>query len=133
MLGCWCGCLSAGRAAQRLQEVLSGQHAGDMSASTIHRLLGYRNKEVIKRQDAAAKETSEASKLLPEDASDGMPDLDLGSKCQHNREHPLPAGKYLVDEVSMMDTPLAAALFNALKSQLTGSRQVSCCWQRCIS
>lgn len=98
-----------------------------MSASTIHRLLGYRNREVLKRQDAAAKalaEASEASKLLPEDASDGLPDLDLGSRCQYNREHPLPAGKYLVDEVSMMDTPLAAALFNALNNQLESTRQV---------
>jgi hypothetical protein len=41
--------LTAGRAAQRLQEVLFGEAADDVSASTIHRLLGYRNGELQKR------------------------------------------------------------------------------------
>lgn len=40
---------TAGRAAQRLQEVLFGEAAEDVSASTIHRLLGYRNGAFQKR------------------------------------------------------------------------------------
>lgn len=121
----------AGRAAQRLQELLSVQDTKDTSASTIHRLLGYHNREVLKRQGAAAKSLAEAAglgKLLPEDGADALADLDLGRSCQYNSGHPLPDSKYLVDEVSMMDTPLAAALFNALTSQLTNARQVSGCW-----
>jgi ATP-dependent exoDNAse (exonuclease V) alpha subunit len=42
-------------------------------------------------------------------------DLDVGSWCQFNSEYPLPHGNYLVDEVSMMDLALGAALFNALR------------------
>jgi hypothetical protein len=41
--------------------------------------------------------------------------LDLGSWCEFNSENPLPDGNYLVDEVSMMDLALGAALFNALR------------------
>jgi hypothetical protein len=103
-----------GRAAQRLQELLSGEYAEDVSASTIHRLLGYRNGAVAKRlAGAAAGEAAGSSAVLDRDFDAG--DLDLGSKCEHNVDNPLPEGKYLVDEVSMMDMGLAAALFNALR------------------
>lgn len=114
-------CCCAGRAAQRLQEVLSGQYADEVSASTIHRLLGYRNAAVQKRlasELAGAAAAAGGGKAGAEvgaesDAASGR-DLDLGSKCEYNSSNPLPCGNYLVDEVSMMDTQLAAALFNAL-------------------
>jgi ATP-dependent exoDNAse (exonuclease V) alpha subunit len=112
--------MCAGRAAQRLQELLSGEEAKVISASTIHRLLGYRNRQALKRMSAAGTavaKVAEFGKLLPEDGSETAADLDPGRKCQYNRSQPLPDGNFLVDEVSMMDTPLAAALFNALSTQ----------------
>lgn len=107
---------TAGRAAQRLQEVLSGPAAEDVSASTIHRLLGYRNGAVLKRLSSE----DQAALSAEADAGAGAAatlerDLDLGSKCEFNLANPLPRGFYLVDEVSMMDTALAAALFNGLR------------------
>jgi ATP-dependent exoDNAse (exonuclease V) alpha subunit len=106
----WC----TGRASQRLQELLSGEHAEEVSASTIHRLLGYRNGAVVKRLAVAAAGEAAGSNTALDRDSDAA-DLDLGSKCEHNVDNPLPAGNYLVDEVSMMDMGLAAALFNALR------------------
>lgn len=116
-----------GRAAQRLQEVLSAQHAEAVAASTIHRLLGYRNSAVAKR--AAAEGASGTNSRQPAGgvtadvagrepavagSSSSVLDLDLGGLCEFNRLNPLPRAKFLVDEVSMMDATLAAALFNAL-------------------
>lgn len=104
---------AAGRAAQRLQE-LSGD---DLSASTIHRLLGYRNPGLQALNDAAtkaARESQSPSAELQQQLSSAR-DLDLGRFTEYNRSNPLPRGKYLVDEVSMMDMALAAALFNALR------------------
>lgn len=115
--GALTGCLhrhpvlpAAGRAAQRLQE-LSGD---DSSASTIHRLLGYRNPGLQALNDAATKAARESPELLQQQLSSAR-DLDLGSFTEYSRSNPLPRGKYLVDEVSMMDMALAAALFNALR------------------
>lgn len=89
-----------------------------MSSSTIHRLLGYRNNAVLKRTAAAADAASGSSQASVSDLTlddDVGQDLDVGSSCEFNRNNPLPVGNYLVDEVSMMDTPLTAALFSALR------------------
>jgi len=117
---CVCVSWGAGRAAQRLQEVFSDQDDSGMSSSTIHRLLGYRNNEVQKRTAAAAAAGAASGSSLASVADltlddDVVQDLDLGSSCEFNRNNPLPVGNYLVDEVSMMDTPLTAALFSALR------------------
>lgn len=110
---------AAGRAAQRLQE-LSGD---DMSASTIHRLLGYRNPGLQALNDAATKAVRESPELQQQQLSSAQ-DLDLGRCIEYSRSNPLPRGKYLVDEVSMMDMALAAALFNALR--WVGLRGATC-------
>lgn len=119
--------------------MLCGQHADRVSSSTIHRLLGYRNAAVAKRLAAEAAEAAEAAgdskleaQVLIEDAEAGGqlgPDLDLGSRCEHNANNPLPPGNFLVDEVSMMDTALAAALFNALR----WAECAHCTWQGRLS
>jgi hypothetical protein len=50
-------CVRAGRAAQRLQEVVSSC-GYDAAASTIHRLLGYRGRKTRASAAAAAAESS---------------------------------------------------------------------------
>jgi hypothetical protein len=106
--------LPAGRAAQRLLE-LSGSE--DASASTIHRLLGYRNPGLQALYDAAKEAQQEAEEELLEELQEQLSlpqELDLGRFSEYNRRNPLPTGVVLVDEVSMMDITLAAALFNSL-------------------
>eukprot|EP00775_Hariotina_reticulata_P003653 gene3653-3914_t len=127
-----------GRAAQRLQEVVSSSaHAAP--ASTIHRLLGYRRLEVsgasTSRAAEAASSSLDSSNRLgvsPAAAADvaiaaaapfagagQWEDLSLSRHCSHSGVNYLPAERLLVDEVSMMDVPLAAALFDAIDRDRT--------------
>jgi ATP-dependent exoDNAse (exonuclease V) alpha subunit len=97
----------------------------DANASTIHRLLGYRGRKARASAAAAAADTSGSSNgantaagAAAADAGGaaggGDDDLDLGRACEYGKGRKLPASKLLVDECSMMDLPLAAALLNAV-------------------
>lgn len=90
--------LLPGRAAQRLQELVRRDTGAAVQASTIHRLLRYRSKAVPKADAAAAA-------VAP----------DLSIMFEYGSGNKLPPANTLVDEVSMMDTPLASALFSALQ------------------
>jgi ATP-dependent exoDNAse (exonuclease V) alpha subunit len=109
---------AAGRAAQRLQEVAQ---LPDLSATTIHRLLGYRGNRTAADAAATAStdgmggdsaEVSVAEAAAPGDAFD---ELELGLRCEYDKQSPLPFDVVLVDEASMLTLPVAAALFNALR------------------
>lgn len=119
-----------GRAAQRLQEQVSGpgslsQHA---TASTIHRLLRFRGRkaraaaaveaaaEVAQATGSAYDSVSAASAAAAAAVADEQyAGLDVGRVCEFGKDKPLPVERLFIDEVSMMDVPLAAALFNAIK------------------
>lgn len=117
--------LLAGRAAQRLAELV---HEAGVSATTIHRLLGYRGTRPKDADPAAGLDQTPASSaaggsagagdgssLAAEGEDSPVDDLDLTSACTFGKELSLPADVVLVDETSMMTLPLAAALCNALK------------------
>lgn len=105
--------------------MVSGCHYA-ASASTIHRLLGYRGHKATAAAAAAAgaanpggtggEATASGLALVRGVAGTAAADeLSLGSQCVFGRANKLWASKLLVDEVSMMDVPLAAALLNAIK------------------
>jgi hypothetical protein len=115
----------AGRAAQRLQEVVSSC-GYDAPASTIHRLLGYRGRKTRASSSSAASTAADSVQLVNSRSSGlggsaqaaaaagGDDELDLGGLCEYGQTKKLPASKLLVDECSMMDLSLAAALLNAV-------------------
>ncbi|KIY91811.1 hypothetical protein MNEG_16152 [Monoraphidium neglectum] len=121
-------CAPTGRAAQRLQEIVGYQ---GLEASTIHRLLGYKGGRRDKATAAAAAAGDDAAEGVALEggaerglggsggaddvAADVDEELDLGSACTHNKHRPLPYDCVLLDEASMMDLPLAAALLNAIE------------------
>ena len=86
--------MSAGKASQRLQEVVELE-----PSSTVHRLLQYK---------AAGSQ------------GEGDDEESLEGNYTFNRSNPLAADAVLVDEASMLDITLAAALLEALgpKTQL---------------
>lgn len=102
----WC----TGRAAQRLQEVTELSSAeGAKASTTIHRLLGFKGNRAPKM--TGAEETTDTGTVVDVNSVDS----ELRNACVYFKEHPLPADAVLLDEASMMDLPLAAALCNALK------------------
>ena len=107
-------CAPTGRAAQRLSEILDDacrRGAPELAAldppSTVHRLLEYVRVEKGSGP-GGSRGSSEASTLSYDD------------KFARNRDNPLDLDVLIVDEASMLDLPLAAALLAALppKAQL---------------
>eukprot|EP00877_Chromochloris_zofingiensis_P015019 jgi/Chrzof1/9771/Cz04g15060.t1 len=102
-------CAPTGRAAQRLQEVTELSSAeGAKASTTIHRLLGFKGNRAPKM--TGAEETTDTGTVVDVNSVDS----ELRNACVYFKEHPLPADAVLLDEASMMDLPLAAALCNAL-------------------
>lgn len=104
-------CAPTGRAAQRLSEILDDacrRGAPELAAldppSTVHRLLEYVRIEKGSGP-GGSRASSEASTLSYDD------------KFARNRDNPLDLDVLIVDEASMLDLPLAAALLAALPSK----------------
>ncbi|KAK9811560.1 hypothetical protein WJX72_005917 [[Myrmecia] bisecta] len=89
-------CAPTGRAAQRLEQICG------VRATTIHRLLAYKG-----RARAQADESS--SDIDPLDLTAAK-----GGVFEHDGSHPLDVDAVLVDEASMLDLPLTAALLAAI-------------------
>lgn len=122
--------MHAGRAAQRLEAVTG------MKATTIHRLLGYAQTHPLSfwARHTALHHHAHLSRLQLAKASfafkcraRGRGTKDLASRSdgdaesgdilgafEYSAEHPLECDAVLVDEASMLDLPLAAALLAAL-------------------
>eukprot|EP00208_Stichococcus_sp_RCC1054_P000835 CAMPEP_0206136362 /NCGR_PEP_ID=MMETSP1473-20131121/1596_1 /ASSEMBLY_ACC=CAM_ASM_001109 /TAXON_ID=1461547 /ORGANISM="Stichococcus sp, Strain RCC1054" /LENGTH=1201 /DNA_ID=CAMNT_0053528837 /DNA_START=280 /DNA_END=3885 /DNA_ORIENTATION=+ len=86
-------CAPTGRAAERLAATTR------LPATTIHRMLKVRGR----KQKPGEKDVSAAGISLEANAP----------MFGHHSQHPLPADAVLVDEASMVDLPLAAALLDA--------------------
>lgn len=99
-------CAPTGRAAQRLKEVVDDARC---QSQTIHRLLGYRPRKSF--NTAAQDQDGRGSGM---DMLDDEDDEKMENSCTFNTFNPLSGQATLVDEVSMMDMSLAAALMNAL-------------------
>ncbi|GAX78728.1 hypothetical protein CEUSTIGMA_g6165.t1 [Chlamydomonas eustigma] len=134
-------CAPTGRAAQRLQEVID---AKGVEAKTVHRLLGFKGIISSKQQQDTAADTSstttaaamsQAGATSVSAASSGTTDLSSSStfngstsdslsydelyndswkNVKYNEYNLLPFDAVLVDEASMMDIQMAAALIKAL-------------------
>lgn len=111
----WCAqgkmvriCAPTGRAAQRMGVIQANE------PSTIHRLLGYQPR----RSTALSTDTEkDGSALSSMSDGDGDEDLDGEGYFTFDKDHRLPCHAVLVDEASMLNLPLAAALMRALKSK----------------
>ncbi|KAK9822626.1 hypothetical protein WJX81_000268 [Elliptochloris bilobata] len=103
-------CMAAptGRAAQRLQETVSTKGA---RATTVHRLLGYLPRGAL---SSAATSANSPSANGGSDASEGASSSLLPGPFTFCDGNPLEADAVLVDEASMLDLGLGAALLDAL-------------------
>ncbi|CAI5478080.1 unnamed protein product [Closterium sp. Yama58-4] len=96
-------CAPTGRAAQRLEE------ATKQKAHTIHKLLGYSSNSTDQELAAAMGVAGVGGAGMVCDDALGN-DLPL---FNHNRDNPLKVDAIIVDEASMLDVPLVAALLAA--------------------
>lgn len=101
-------CAPTGRAAQRLADSVSaGRRMSDpVQCSTIHRLLEM-------RRGGRGDEDDDGVDVDADDASDNS--LSYKGKFSRDAKNPLDADVVIVDETSMLDLPLCAALLDAIK------------------
>ena len=99
-------CAPTGRAAQRLAEIATAgrRMSQPVQSSTIHRLLETRKG----RNKSGGDEDDDA-------ADDQTSSLSYKGAFARNRSSPLDADVVVVDESSMLDLPLCAALLDAIK------------------
>jgi exodeoxyribonuclease V alpha subunit len=113
-------CAPTGRAAQRMAELLATiapELASDLDPpSTIHRLLEYMPSSDGRAASAAGGGEQAADAIAGGSLLDGgsEPVDDFLERFQRNSDHPLELDALVVDEASMLDLPLAAALLAAL-------------------
>lgn len=109
-------CAPTGRAAQRMAELIAdvAEHAPELRSleppSTIHRLLEY-----IPRGPVGAA----ASGAAPSSDSTDDSTLSWSGRFKRDESNPLDVDALVVDEASMLDLPLAAALLRALPPDAT--------------
>ena len=103
-------CAPTGRAAQRLAEIASAGRnmSAPVQSSTIHRLLEYGG-------GARANNNDDRDGHDTHQNSESHDELTYKDKFARNAQNPLDADIVVVDESSMLDLPLCAALLDAIK------------------
>jgi exodeoxyribonuclease V alpha subunit len=103
-------CAPTGRAAQRLAEIASAGRnmSAPVQSSTIHRLLEYGG-------GARANNNDDRDGHDTHQNSESHDELTYKDKFARNVQNPLDADIVVVDESSMLDLPLCAALLDAIK------------------
>jgi exodeoxyribonuclease V alpha subunit len=112
-------CAPTGRAAQRMAEMGNANRtmSNPLQSSTIHRLLEFKD---FSSQGDSDKDSSGAGDDASNVAVDDSNALSFKGVFARNRANPLDCDVVVVDEASMLDAPLCAALLDAIppKAQL---------------
>ncbi|CAL6286594.1 unnamed protein product [Bathycoccus prasinos] len=114
-------CAPTGRAAQRMAEISNANRSmtNPLQSSTIHRLLEFKDfsSQGDSQNDADSNGTGDDISSAAVDDSNA---LSFKGVFARNRANPLDCDVVVVDEASMLDAPLCAALLDAIppKAQL---------------